>query len=100
LLAHVIEKSGWRSAVFIIVGVLLAMLPLIFFLMRDRPAGAVRPFGLSSDEPLPAPAPAGNPFTEALAGLRLGVRSRDFWLLAGSFFICGASTNGLIGTHL
>src|SRR5207247_11334543 len=25
---------------------------------------------------------------------------RDFWLLAGSFFICGASTNGLIGTHL
>jgi len=32
--------------------------------------------------------------------LRLGVRSRDFWLLGGSFFICGASTNGLIGTHL
>jgi predicted MFS family arabinose efflux permease len=28
------------------------------------------------------------------------LRSRDFWLLAGSFFICGASTNGLIGTHL
>ena len=26
--------------------------------------------------------------------------SRDFWLLAGSFFICGLSTNGLIGTHL
>jgi predicted MFS family arabinose efflux permease len=25
---------------------------------------------------------------------------RDFWLLAGTFFICGASTNGLIGTHL
>jgi len=32
--------------------------------------------------------------------LRDGLRSRDFWLLAGSFFICGASTNGLIGTHL
>jgi predicted MFS family arabinose efflux permease len=36
----------------------------------------------------------------AFRGLRLGVRSRDFWLLGGSFFICGASTNGLIGTHL
>jgi predicted MFS family arabinose efflux permease len=36
----------------------------------------------------------------AFRGLRIGVRSRDFWLLAGSFFICGASTNGLIGTHL
>jgi predicted MFS family arabinose efflux permease len=33
-------------------------------------------------------------------GLQRGLRSRDFWLLAGSFFICGASTNGLIGTHL
>ncbi len=100
LLAHVIEKYGWRSAVFIIVGVLLAMLPLIFFLMRDRPAGAVRPFGLSPDEPMAAPAPAGNPFSEAISALRFGLRHRDFWLLAGSFFICGASTNGLIGTHL
>src|SRR5205823_9977890 len=35
-----------------------------------------------------------------LIGLALGLRSRDFWLLAGSFFICGLSTNGLIGTHL
>jgi len=29
-----------------------------------------------------------------------GSRSRDFWLLFGTFFICGLSTNGLIGTHL
>jgi predicted MFS family arabinose efflux permease len=27
-------------------------------------------------------------------------QSREFWILAGTFFICGASTNGLIGTHL
>ncbi|MEI9894079.1 MAG: MFS transporter [Chthoniobacter sp.] len=100
LLAHVIEKSGWRSAVFIIVGVLLAMLPLIYFLMRDQPAAGVRPYGLPANAPVPSPAAVGNPFAEAIAGLRLGVRSRDFWLLGGSFFICGASTNGLIGTHL
>jgi len=41
-----------------------------------------------------------NPFRTALNGLLLGLRSRDFWLLGGSFFVCGASTNGLIGTHL
>ena len=29
-----------------------------------------------------------------------GARSRDFWLIAGGYFVCGASTNGLIGTHL
>ncbi|HXE97286.1 MAG TPA: MFS transporter [Dongiaceae bacterium] len=32
--------------------------------------------------------------------MKRGLKSRDFWLLSGSFFICGASTNGLIGTHL
>jgi predicted MFS family arabinose efflux permease len=41
-----------------------------------------------------------NPVQRALGALGVGVRSRDFWLLAGSFFVCGASTNGLIGTHL
>ena len=37
---------------------------------------------------------------EAVDGLLIGLRSRTFWLLCGSFFICGLSTNGLIGTHL
>ena len=32
--------------------------------------------------------------------LRVAIRSRAFWVLAGTFFVCGASTNGLIGTHL
>src|SRR6266404_4333606 len=41
-----------------------------------------------------------DPVHEALNALRRGARSIDFWLLAGSFFVCGASTNGLIGTHL
>jgi hypothetical protein len=40
----------------------------------------------------------------SLAVIALGVaesaRKRDFWLLAGSFFVCGATTNGLVGTHL
>ncbi len=44
--------------------------------------------------------PAGNPFAVASARSPRASRSRDFWLIAGSYFICGASTNGLIGTHL
>jgi len=44
--------------------------------------------------------PVGNPITAAFRGLSEGARSRDFWLLAGSYFVCGASTNGLISTHL
>ncbi|MEA3022029.1 MAG: hypothetical protein QOK01_881, partial [Alphaproteobacteria bacterium] len=51
--------------------------------------------------PKAAPArPLGNPFWLALRTLAEAARTRAFWLLAGSFFCCGASTNGLIGTHL
>src|SRR6185312_11579878 len=42
----------------------------------------------------------GNPFRFATNGLLRGTRSTDFWLLAASFWVCGFSTNGLIGTHL
>ena len=43
---------------------------------------------------------AGNPAKRAIDVLLEAVRVRDFWLLGGTFFVCGASTNGLIGTHL
>ena len=42
----------------------------------------------------------GNPVAVAFRALATGVRSRDFWLLVGGYFVCGATTNGLIGTHL
>jgi predicted MFS family arabinose efflux permease len=67
--------------------------------MRDRPSdvGLGRYGARAGEEPS---RPAGNPVGTALVGLRLGLRSRAFWLIGSSFFICGASTNGLIGTHL
>src|SRR4029077_16975152 len=61
----------------------------------------LRPYGAPADGPeTPQGLTSGNPVTAALSALGRGVKSRDFWLLAGSFYICGASTNGLIGTHL
>ena len=66
-----------------------------------RPSGRPRPAALWRHRHRAAPGHDHNPAMRAL--LRLARRrqdSRDFWLLSGSFFICGASTNGLIGTHL
>lgn len=101
LLARLIEHGGWRHAVLVVAGVLLVVLPLIFLFMRDDPAQlGLKPYGWPEGEPLKAASPPANPFAEALLALKDGLRSFDFWLLAGSFFICGASTNGLIGTHL
>ena len=99
-LAYMAEHHGWRSAIYIIIGALLLLVPFVILFMRDDPADAgTRPFGLADDAPLPSHSKR-NPIGEAFETLAIGMRSRDFWLLAGSFFVCGASTNGLIGTHL
>ena len=69
------------------------------YCMRDHPADlGLAPYG---GEEIEAPrAPTAGPVRTALGGLREGARSGTFWLLTGSFFVCGASTNGLVGTHL
>jgi hypothetical protein len=69
----------------------------VWFLMRDRPADVgLAPYGQAGDAPPAAPAKAMPPLT----ALAVASRTPAFWILAGTFFICGASTNGLIGTHL
>ncbi len=99
LLAWLAVSHGWRFASLAVAGAALLVLPLVVVLLRDRPADAgLTAYGATGEEP-PA-IPPRNAFRAAFSGLALGARSRDFWLLAGSFFICGASTNGLIGTHL
>jgi MFS family permease len=99
LLASLAVGRGWRWASLTVALAALAAVPVVALLMRDDPTRiGLRPYGAPGD--YEAPRAAGNPFAAAVGGLRVGLRSADFWLLAGSFFICGATTNGLIGTHL
>jgi len=98
LLATLVTSHGWRSASWAVAGSALLAVPIVLVLLRDRPEDVgLRAYGATVETP-PADA-AGNPVAAALAGLRLAAHSGRFWLLAGSFFVCGASTNGLIGTH-
>jgi MFS family permease len=99
-LAAIVSSFGWRyAAVTVAVVAFAVVLPLAAIFLRDRPADlGLAPFGGSEIEP--APAPARNPFAAATSVLPEVRQERAFWLLAGSFFICGLSTNGLIGTHL
>lgn len=100
LLAKLAVGSGWRWAVVVISAAALIIAPIAFWIMRDRPQDkGLEPLGLPHTESVPAPV-GGNPFLAAVSALRMASRSREFWILAGSFFVCGASTNGLIGTHL
>lgn len=99
LMALAIEQWGWRAAVLLVAAAAAVLVPGVWLLMRERPADlGLWPVGAT--EPPPPSPPRGNPARTALVALGEGLRSRDFWLLAGGFFVCGLSTNGLIGTHL
>jgi sugar phosphate permease len=100
VLASLGQNYGWRSVSLTVGGVTVALLPIVALLMRDHPRDlGLSPYG-AADKEGNIVARRSNPAVTALLALCDGLRSRDFWLLAGSFFICGASTNGLIGTHL
>ncbi|HEY1765813.1 MAG TPA: MFS transporter [Opitutaceae bacterium] len=99
-LAWIVTVHGWRGAPLSVLAAVALVLPLIWVFMRDAPEDiGLRPYG-DTGPGAPASSHGGNPARRALAILGKAVRVRDFWLLAGSFFVCGASTNGLIGTHL
>ncbi len=100
LLASVVERAGWHAAVWITAAVAAAMIPIVAFLLPESPAAiGAKPYG-ATDETATSPAPRGNPIAIAFSALGRASKSGAFWLLFASFFVCGASTNGLIGTHL
>jgi len=99
-LAWIATAYSWRWAAVTVAAVaMLVVFPIVAFVVRDRPQSiGLEPYG--AIEPVPVPERSTHPFRPAIDGLLLGFRSRTFWLLCSTFFICGLSTNGLIGTHL
>jgi sugar phosphate permease len=102
LLASLTERLGWRVALGLMCGMLGLAAFAVAMLMRDRPSDlGLRPFGDEGAGPLPAPPLNTAPImAAALGALREAAKTRVFWILFATFFICGASTNGLIQVHL
>jgi MFS family permease len=101
-LAAITERAGWRIALALVCVMLGVAAFAVLLVMRDRPSDVgLRPFGDKGSEPLPAPPSSGGSITAvALGTLRDSSRSTVFWILFATFFICGASTNGLVQVHL
>ncbi|MCX4693430.1 MFS transporter [Streptomyces sp. NBC_01408] len=97
LLSWLVEHHGWRPAAVTVSLSALAVVPFVWLLLRDHPADlGLAPYGgVYADKPTPAPGAA----RRALTVLFKAARTGPFWLLAGTFAICGASTNGLVRTH-
>jgi MFS family permease len=99
-IAHLAEGPGWRWAAGLVAAFALALVPLILLIMRESPIEAgTTPYGAPVDWVPPPPAPKTGAARIALSTLRDSSRSRVFWVLFATFWICGWSTNGLIGTH-
>jgi MFS family permease len=102
-LAWIVEQHGWRNAILLMCILYGVAVTLILVFIRNKPADVgLKPFGAAANaEPAPAPPPpAGNLFLAPFGALAIAVRKPIFWILAGTFFICGASTNGLVQMHL
>ena len=100
VVAVISDHIGWRPASLVIAGAALAVVPLVLLFLHDRPADrGVLPYGASDSEPIEAEASENGSARRALSVLRMASRHRTFWALVAGFAICGASTNGLIGTH-
>jgi MFS family permease len=107
VVATVSQSAGWRVASLVIAAAALAVVPLVLVVMRDNPADrGVSAYG--ADEPAQSPvlepsqvdvAAQPGAARAAVDALRVAARTRTFWALVAGFAICGATTNGLIGTH-
>jgi len=100
IISRVTVAHGWRSASLVAAGLAFLMIPVVFFFMKERPSaiGAI-PYGADQGSWVEAPRTVGNPAKFAVVTLREVIRTKQFLYLAASFFICGLSTNGLIGGH-
>jgi predicted MFS family arabinose efflux permease len=90
-----VTRTGWRTGSWTLVTAAVMLLPFIFLFMRDDPAEiGLKPYGAKDG------GSGGKGAEKETVPLREALRSSTFWLLAGSFFICGGTANGLVGTHL
>ncbi|MFE9843273.1 MFS transporter [Streptomyces goshikiensis] len=97
LLSWLVEHHGWRPAAVTVSLAALAVVPFVWLLLRDHPADVgLAPYGGTYAQ---KPAPAAGAARRTLTVLFKAARTGPFWLLAGTFAICGASTNGLVKTH-
>ncbi len=98
-LSWLATHHGWKSVSITVACAAWVMVPLIAIFLKESPAEmGLTPYGASEGYVAPVQVKR-NAAKEALGALKDASKIRDFWYLAGSFFVCGLSTNGLIGTH-
>lgn len=101
VLAALAQSKGWQPVVWTVAVACALLIPLVLLFLPEHPADVgLRPYGAAADTPIArVPVPADSLLQATFGVLARASRSRDFWFLFATFFICGFTTNGLIGTH-
>ena len=97
-LSVVVANSGWRVSSVVVAATSLAIIPIFYIVFRDRPSD-VGTTAFGGEIETAAVASGSHTFASTIRGLFEAARKPAFWILAGTFFVCGWTTNGLIGAH-
>jgi MFS family permease len=98
-LSQLAQTYGWKSVSLTVASFAMLVVPFVFFFLRDKPADlGLLPYGAAADWHPPAKSEL-SAIALAIDTLKQSSKRKDFWYLFGSFFVCGLSTSGLIGTH-
>ena len=101
ILMALIVSRGWRPAMMLIVATALLLLPAVWVWLRDYPSEVgLEPFTDSTTTVEQRNQARAVPRAFSFAALGDAIKSPTFWLLSGSFFVCGMTSNGLVGTHM
>ena len=97
LIATLVMQVGWQIGSLIVTAFVIFVMPIFWAGFREKPADVgLLPYGATTERvEQKAPSTA----RETLSTLRVAMQSKAFWILAGTFFVCGWTTNGLIGAH-
>ncbi|WP_300677287.1 MFS transporter [Nocardioides sp.] len=99
-IAALADGPGWRWAAGLIAVFALALAPIVWLVLRDSPGDVgVTPYGAAAGTPVVVPPRVRGAAALAVRTLLAVSRQWTFWALFASFWVCGWSTNGLIGTH-
>lgn len=98
LVSTLVESAGWRIGVFVISGFALLVALLFGLLFRERPE-VVGQFAFGATKSIEAADKAPTTMRGNFRVLAEHSKAFPFWALASTFFVCGWTTNGLIGAH-
>lgn len=98
MIAHLVMSIGWQLGSLTVAAFAIFVIPIFALFFRNRPSDlGVSAYGAETNADTYSESPRSLAATFTV--LFSAMRTKEFWVLAATFFVCGWTTNGLIGAH-